>query len=115
VPTVREIGLFDGLGPKPEIHGIVASKNFRGVMQIEPDGGVRGIPQYEGIVGNILEDSADVIWARAKERQRDPFIVQELSRVRTMKDWAAAARNIDRRFGSSADLVRISRRKEYPG
>jgi MoaA/NifB/PqqE/SkfB family radical SAM enzyme len=111
----REIDLFDALGPNPEIHGLVVSKSFRRFMQIEPDGGVRGIPQYEGIVGNILEDSAEVIWARAKERQRDPFVVRELSGVRTMKDWATAVRNIERRFASSKDLVRISRRKEYPG
>jgi MoaA/NifB/PqqE/SkfB family radical SAM enzyme len=112
-PAVRKINIFDALGSEPHNDGIAATKGFRNVMHIEPDGRVRAISQYEGIVGNVLEESPDLIWARARERQHDPFLVQELSRVRTMKDWAIAVRNIDRRFGSSVDLVRISTRKEY--
>lgn len=83
-------------------------------IQVEPDGAVRAFPIYEGTVGSLLHESLDEIWKRARARHRDPFVVELLSKVTTMQDWAAAARMIDARFGSAADLVRIGKRPPWP-
>ncbi|MCK2213722.1 radical SAM protein [Actinomadura sp. ATCC 31491] len=84
------------------------------LMQIEPDGEVRAMPVYEGCVGNLLTDDPDAIWRRAVERWSDPFVVETLSPVRSMADWAEAARRIDRRFGSPEVIARIERRPAWP-
>nr|WP_063817923.1 radical SAM protein [Herbidospora sakaeratensis] len=84
------------------------------VLQIEPDGEVRAMPIYEGTVGNVLSDPPDVLWKRAKARWSDPFVTNALSGVKTMKQWAEAARLIDQRFGTTAVRERISRRPEFP-
>jgi sulfatase maturation enzyme AslB (radical SAM superfamily) len=94
---------------------IASGEAFTNVLQIEPDGQVRGIPTHEGTVGSILEEPVEVLWRRVEARHLDPFVARELSSVRNMKDWAAAARNIDRHFASHADLMRISRRAKYEG
>lgn len=94
---------------------IASGKAFTNVLQLEPDGQVRGIPTHEGTVGSILEEPAEVLWKRVEARHFDPFVARELSAVRTMREWAAAARNIDRHFASPADLVRLSRRADYEG
>lgn len=83
-------------------------------LQIEPDGEVRAMPIYEGTVGNILTEPPEVLWKRAKARWSDPFVTDALAPVKTMKQWAEAARLIDRHFGSTAVRERISRRPEYP-
>ncbi len=80
------------------------------VMQVEPDGLVRAFPVYEGTVGNLLEEPAAVLWDRALARLQDPFVVQTLSAVDSMRTWAEAARRMDRRFGSADDIARIDRR-----
>jgi hypothetical protein len=82
-------------------------------MQVEPDGEVRGILIYEGTVGNVLTEPPAVLWERAMARWRDPVVIEAMSTVRTMKDWAAAARRIDHHFGSDADRARIERRPAY--
>ncbi|MET8506297.1 radical SAM protein [Streptomyces sp. NPDC004787] len=79
-------------------------------MQIEPDGQVRAMPIYEGTVGSLLEEAPEILWRRAQERWGDPFVVAALSRVRTMQDWAVAARRIDYHFGTPEVRSRIDRR-----
>ncbi|EWM10508.1 radical SAM protein [Kutzneria sp. 744] len=81
-----------------------------GSVQIEPDGQVRAMSIYEGTVGNIRTDPPSVLWERALARWHDPFVVETLGPVRTMAEWAVAARRIDQRFGSPDDLRRIARR-----
>jgi MoaA/NifB/PqqE/SkfB family radical SAM enzyme len=112
-PTVARIGVSDNLRLMMRPDQIAAGEASVGIMEIEPDGQVRAMPIYEGTVGNLLEEPLEVIWRRAEERRHDAFVVRELSPVRSMKDWATAARNIDRHFASPAELLRISRRKEY--
>ncbi|MEU5052815.1 radical SAM protein [Streptomyces sp. NPDC021096] len=80
------------------------------VMQIEPDGAVRALPVYEGTVGNILDESPLDLWYRGVSRLRDPFVVETLSAVRTMQDWAEAVRRMDYHFGSQEVRSRIDRR-----
>ncbi|WKU48356.1 radical SAM protein [Streptomyces sp. VNUA116] len=80
------------------------------VMQVEPDGRVRAIPVYEGTVGSLLEEPAALLWERTQERLRDPFVVETLSSVRSMRTWAEAVRRMDLRFASPEDLLRIGRR-----
>ncbi|WP_219468452.1 radical SAM protein [Nonomuraea rhizosphaerae] len=79
-------------------------------LQIEPDGEVRAMLAYEGTVGNLLTDSPAELWRRAVERWHDPFVVDALTPVRTMEQWAEATRKIDLHFGSAADRDRIARR-----
>ncbi|MEW9551182.1 radical SAM protein [Nonomuraea sp. NPDC050783] len=92
--------------------GFVAAHGFP-LMQIEPDGEVRAMPVYEGCVGNLLTEDPDVLWRRAVERWSHPFVVETLSPVRSMTDWAEAARRIDRRFGSAEVIARIDRRPPW--
>ncbi len=84
------------------------------LMQVEPDGQVRGMPIYEGTVGNLLTEPAQEVWERAFARPNDPFVVQALAGAKTMQDWARAARLIDLHFGSEEVRARIARRPEYP-
>lgn len=83
------------------------------VMFIEPDGEVRGMPVYEGTVGNIRTEPGDVLWRRCTARRGDPFVTRTLSEVRTVQDWAAAVRRIDRHFGTDQVRSRIDRRPEF--
>ncbi|GHF05731.1 MULTISPECIES: radical SAM protein [Streptomyces] len=80
------------------------------VMQVEPDGDVRALPVYEGTVGNLLEESPMELWQRGIARLNDPFVVETLSAVRTMQDWAEAVRRMDYHFGSPEVRSRIDRR-----
>ncbi|MFD3533718.1 radical SAM protein [Streptomyces sp. NPDC058664] len=86
---------------------------FLPVLQIEPDGAVRAMAAYEGTVGNVLTDSPTELWRRAVARWSDPFVVETLTPVRTMREWAAATRAIDLRFGTEADRERIGRRPAF--
>lgn len=83
------------------------------VLQIEPDGAVRAMPIYEGTVGNVLDEAPDVLWQRALARRSHPFVVETLTPVRTMREWAEAARRIDGYFGTADDRARIGRRPAY--
>ncbi|MFI9720829.1 radical SAM protein [Streptomyces sp. NPDC052396] len=80
------------------------------VIHVEPDGAVRAMPVYEGTVGNLLQDPPLELWERALERRRDPFVVETLRPVRTMRDWARAIRHIDLHFGSPEVRARIAAR-----
>ena len=86
---------------------------FFPALQIEPDGEVRAMPAYEGTVGNVLTDSPASLWRRAVERWHDPFVVDVLTPVRTMEQWAEATRKIDYHFGSAAVRALIDRRAEF--
>jgi hypothetical protein len=83
------------------------------LMILEPDGLVRALPLYEGTVGDIRREQPSVLWERVRRHRDHPFIVERLSGARTMKEWAAAARQIDQFFGTPQDLVRIGARKPY--
>ncbi|MGW6012487.1 radical SAM protein [Streptomyces sp. NPDC055210] len=92
----------------------LAEGNDAQVMQVEPDGEVRWMPVYEGSVGNLLNEDPHVIWERAKARWADPFVMETLSPVHTVREWAEAVRQINDRFGSEADRTRIERRAKGP-
>jgi MoaA/NifB/PqqE/SkfB family radical SAM enzyme len=90
--------------------------HYAEVMEIEPDGDVRAMVTYEGVVGNILRDSAEELWQRCQARAHHPVVVEELRGVKNSQDWAAAVRRLDEFFGTPADLVRFGRRPPYaPG
>jgi MoaA/NifB/PqqE/SkfB family radical SAM enzyme len=81
------------------------------LVKIEADGRMRGMDIYEGTVGNVLHEPFEVLWRRAVERHRDPFVVERLASVNSMRAWAAATRSIDRHFASHDDLVRLQARR----
>ncbi|MFI6995754.1 hypothetical protein [Nonomuraea wenchangensis] len=83
------------------------------MLQVEPDGEVRAMPIYEGTVGNLLTEDAGTLWERVQERWSDPFVVETLSAVRSMQDWAEAARRLDHHFGTDEVRRRIDRRPPY--
>lgn len=80
------------------------------ILHIEPDGALRAFPIYEAKVGNVLHESLDVLWPRVRAWRSDPFVSQQMENIRTMGDWARAARILDRRYGSPDDRERIERR-----
>ncbi|MFF5213015.1 radical SAM protein [Streptosporangium sp. NPDC000396] len=86
---------------------------FFPALQIEPDGEVRAMAAYEGTIGNVLTDPPAELWRRAVERWHDPFVVEALTPVRTMRQWAEATRKIDYHFGSDAVRARLDRRPEF--
>jgi hypothetical protein len=82
-------------------------------MQVEPDGRVRAMAIYEGTVGSLLTEDPMTLWERSMARLADPFVVETLSPVRTMREWAEATRRLDRHFGTDDDRYRIDRRPEF--
>lgn len=88
------------------------SEAYRDLMEIEPDGSVRGFAACEGTIGNILAEAPEVLWARCNERVRDPAVVDRLSNVRTPEQWAQAIYEIDRLFAPETSLVRLSKRAQ---
>lgn len=98
------------MSPDLRARGIVTN-----AMQIEPDGQVRAMPMYEGSVGNVLSEPAWTLWERSVRRWDDPFLVQTLSQVHTMQDWASACREIDYHYGSAQVRARIDRRAVFVG
>jgi hypothetical protein len=86
-----------------------------GVLKLEADGRVRGMDIYEGTVGSLLEEGFETLWQRSVQRHRDPFVVDQLTRVRTMRDWAAACRAIDLHFAAPDDRARIQARPAAAG
>ena len=82
------------------------------VLTVEPDGLVRSFG-LGGTVGNLLTDRPEHVWQAARARRRHPFVVEQLTPVRSLQDWAAATRRIDALFASPDELVRIARRKPF--
>jgi uncharacterized Fe-S cluster-containing radical SAM superfamily protein len=82
-------------------------------MQVEPDGRVRAMAIYEGTVGSLLTEDPMTLWERSMARLADPVVVETLSPVRTMRQWAEATRRLDRHFGTGDDRDRIDRRPEF--
>lgn len=80
------------------------------VAHIEANGQLRALPMYEAKVGDVLVEPFEVLWSRAQAWREDPFVVEQLRSIRTVRDWARAARTLDRRFGSEADRARIALR-----
>ncbi|MGR6914363.1 hypothetical protein ACU635_08925 [[Actinomadura] parvosata] len=83
------------------------------MLQVEPVGEVRAMPIYEGTVGSLLTEDAGTLCERVQERWSDPFVVEALSAVRSMKDWAEATRRIGYHFGTDEVRRRIDRRPAY--
>ncbi|MBP2328421.1 MoaA/NifB/PqqE/SkfB family radical SAM enzyme [Kibdelosporangium banguiense] len=82
-------------------------------MQVEPDGLVRAMAIYEGTVGSLLTEPPMQLWRRSVERWSDPFVVDTLTPVHTMRQWAAATRRLDYHFGTDEDRARIDRRPVF--
>ena len=110
-PAVR-VSTSDNHVMRMDPESVRSGRAFR-AMAVEPDGQVRAMCIYEGTVGNILAEPPAVLWERAVARWSDPFVVRTLSPVRTMRQWAAAARTLDYHFGSDADRLRIDRRPAF--
>lgn len=110
-PAGVEVGVTDNrmlqMHPVDLKNGDAARK----IIQIEPDGHVRGMAIYEGSVGNLLDESVEIILERVRERPAHPFVIGKLLPVINNQDWAAATREIDWFFGTEGDRARISRRK----
>jgi MoaA/NifB/PqqE/SkfB family radical SAM enzyme len=113
-PDSLQVHTSTGLALQMHPELVASGQAITHLMHVEPDGAVRGMAIYEGTVGNLLEESPQVLWERARSRHAHPFVVETLSSVRTMKDWAEAARRIDAHFGSEEVRARIARRPEYP-
>lgn len=94
---------------------LIARGIISNTMQIEADGEVRAMPMYEGTVGNLLSESPWTLWERSVQRWSDPFLVQTLSQVTTMQEWADACRKIDYHYGSDEVRARIDRRPVFVG
>ncbi|WP_414169053.1 radical SAM protein [Streptoverticillium reticulum] len=80
------------------------------IAHIEADGQFRASTNYEAKVGNVLEESLDVLWARALAWRNDPFVAEQRNSIRSLDDWARVTRLLDRRYGSEEDKARIARR-----
>jgi hypothetical protein len=109
-PPGVEVDISDGLFFQMKSEQVARGAAANALVKIEADGRLRAMDIYEGTVGSLLDEPFDVLWRRAEERLRDPFVVETLARVRTRRDWAAACRAIDERFAARDDLVRIRAR-----
>jgi MoaA/NifB/PqqE/SkfB family radical SAM enzyme len=109
-PAGVEISADDHRGAHPYLNGGNPETTF---MELEPDGGVRAFPIYEGTVGNILTEPGEVLWQRALDRRLDPFVRETFAAVRTIEDWAVAVRRLDYHFGTDEVRARIDRRPEF--
>lgn len=114
VPETVAVRVFSNLPFLMHPEQLRRGRALDGLVKIEADGRVRGMDIYEGTVGNILEEPMSMLFDRTVERHRHPFVVEQLSRVRTMRDWAAACRAIDLHFASEEDRARILARGEAP-
>ncbi len=80
------------------------------IAHIEPDGQLRAFGVYEAKVGNIVDEPFEAVWERALAWRREPFVVERIGSIQTIRDWARAARELDRHYGSDADRKRIALR-----
>lgn len=110
VPTHIDIELTDNyalaMDPRRRAQGLALG----GLLHVEANGDVRSMAIYEGTVGNLLNESPDVLWNRVLEAQQHPVVVDALSSIDTMEKWADAARRIDMEFASEPNRQRIQLR-----
>lgn len=111
-PPGIELSISDNKAMRMHPDQVASGTAFRGIA-VEPDGAVRAMCIYEGVVGNLLTDEPRELWRRVLARWSDPFVVETLRPVRTMRQWAEATRRIDYHFGTEADRVRIDRRAAF--
>lgn len=111
-PSSVQVTTTDNFGVQMHPDYIATHPNFR-PLEIEPDGSVRGMPIYEGTVGNLLTEDPYVLWERSRARWRDPWVVEVIRGIRTRTDWAEAVRRIDQRYGTDEVRARIDRRPEF--
>lgn len=109
-PAGVKLNLTDNLMLQMHPDDLQQGKAAEKIIQIEPDGHVRGMAIYEGTVGNLLEELVETLLEKVWERPYHPFVVEKLLAVRNNQDWAAATRAIDWYFGTKADQARISKR-----
>lgn len=112
-PAQVRVATVDGLSLQMHPDHIASGRAMRSLMHVEPDGAVRSMPIYEGTVGNLLTEPPLELWQRALDRHLDPFLAETLRPVRTMKEWAKAARRIDLHYASPQDRARIFQRPDY--
>ncbi|MGI5380572.1 radical SAM protein [Streptomyces sp. CA-251387] len=116
LPPAVSVQTFDGRALQMHPDLVARGYALSGLMQVEPDGRVRAMAMYEGTIGCLLDEPAETLWARARDRVGSDFVVKTLAPVRTMPEWAAAARRIDLHYGSEADRARIAARPPFdPG
>ncbi|MEV7403074.1 radical SAM protein [Streptomyces sp. NPDC091267] len=113
LPPATSVQTFDGRALQMHPDLIARGYAMTGLMQVEPDGQVRGMPMYEGTVGCLLDEPARTLWSRARDRPQSAFVVETLHPVRTMSEWAEAARRIDHHFGSDSVRERIAARAPF--
>jgi MoaA/NifB/PqqE/SkfB family radical SAM enzyme len=114
VPATMKISTTDNRALQMS-QDLIARGIVTNSMQIEPDGEVRAMPMYEGSVGNVLTEPIMTLWERSVHRWSDPFLVETLSQVTSMRDWAEACRKIDYHYASDAVRDRIDRRPDFVG
>lgn len=76
-----------------------------------PDGAVKVHPLYEGYVGHLPETPLSVLWQRTQAWRTQPSVARALGSIRSLDDWARVSRELDIRFASDIDRLRIQRRK----
>jgi hypothetical protein len=103
-----------GNGASPAYPDVAGQGTALRAMPVEPDGVVRAMAVYEGAGGILLEEPAAELWARSVATWADPFVTETLGRVRTVNDWAEAARQLDHHLGAARVRARIGRRPPYP-
>lgn len=110
--AVPHLSITDNRGLQVHTNHGERATAYRGVMEIEPSGDVRGFAACEGTIGNILHEDPATLWRRCLDRVFHPFVVERLSKIQSSIEWAAAIRAIDREFGAPEALVRLRRRGE---
>ncbi|SDY82640.1 Radical SAM superfamily enzyme, MoaA/NifB/PqqE/SkfB family [Amycolatopsis xylanica] len=110
-PSVR-VSCRDNLDLQMNPAQLAADPDYRPLV-VEPDGEVRGMPIYEGTVGNLLTEPGEVLWERSMARWSDPLVTEILSGIRTMREWSEATRRLDYHFASERDRLRIDRRPAF--
>lgn len=109
-PRGVRVAVFDNAAFRMSKAQIRQGRANDDLVKIEADGRMRAVDIYEGTVGHVLEEPFDVLWARACERHRAPFVEEQLANARTMEQWARATRAIDRHYAAPEDLARIRAR-----
>jgi MoaA/NifB/PqqE/SkfB family radical SAM enzyme len=107
------VALTDNAALQMRPHDIASGTAANSFLCVEPDGMVRALPIYEGVVGNLLVEPPAVLWQRVLARRQHPFVVAELAEMDTMARWATATRRINEHFATPSELVRLRARERY--